>query len=929
MMQTNRERWFSLAGFLMVVVLPLLGPVWMVDQFMADREVRATLEADSQLEQDYFRFLYANNPREVFCQQFARVYSWIRKRDFSEAATKAMPRFFSPALKCEIAVFTPEGKMVTPPWGRMTARFTVTKLWSEFQSRIYDPKKTRLYRSLFGPGFFPWDARDRPGYPFLVENEKGEGVLLWQPGRGQGGLLAYVTPFPSSFSLMRKTLGKMTGEGIWGVYHPRFRRFFTQGTLAKPAIGPALFSWERVIRQARLEGQETFIHEGYLCRVFPQREGFWVLRATSLEAIDNHRFRCSLWILSGLVLIATFYYWFKPGMSPVARLALSARLPLIFFLAILFPLAFLLNLGSTLFSLQKVNLEEQVQERAVTRLRNLDFAYKNHLERLLNLCRHIRDSDFFRGSDGKRITKAGFSLRDKMIMGKLETRDITGEEIAKVEGTDKYTSSMVSLFCKEVIRRYLHHPLPRIDSKTEHMISKFLFSRRLNFTTAFDHPDTLVFLASGKGNSAFWYWDAVKPTARLPMAYINFIQYSFNVVQNFLARPFPLGIYVFNNERRQWAPRPPNSVQARALVFQALMSRKAVRQVVRSGARSILLTAFPCSAQKGFAYVTVSNLGAIRNHLSRNMGELVGLAFLTIFMTLLFSRLLSTSFLEPIALIAKGIGAIERREFEFRLPPMGGDEFGELGKTLNTTIEGMHELDFGRTVQMNLIPKAAPKIPGYDVAIFTESATDLGGDYLDAFMDARGRGVFITGDVAGHGVSSALLMTMAKVVCHLSSREGSAMPQYLTRLNNLIHDVVKKKKFMSLVMAMLDANTHELDWASVGHPYPLLRTNDGKTRFLEMSQLPLGIMPKTKWKVAKLTLEPGETLLFYTDGIIEARNLAGKEVGFDRFAGQLAGCGDASAEQIIQTLLRDYRAHIQGLPADDDITLLTIQRQTG
>jgi serine phosphatase RsbU (regulator of sigma subunit) len=914
----GRERWLRLAGFLLALVFPLFGSVLVLDRFLAKHEKSAIGKLSGRMGRDYYRFRLGINPREMLCRGFSQAFRGLRRQGFTKDALTSLPRLFPEQLGVEIAGFSRAGELIVPAWATLSAKYAVKRMWEDMASRKYDEKRVHMYRTIFGPGFFPWDAEDRQGYPFLLVTENGDGTLLFRREAEKAGLLMFIRHHPPEFNLVRHAWPMLPEDGLRAVYHPGKKRFATFGTRFP--------GWQQLLRSAPWLGSGTRRYNGQMCRIDRHEDGFWVLRSFPAAPVTTHGIRTALWLMAFMLFPLGFRFWYAAEWSPIDRMKTAPRLLLFFVLAILPALAFLLTLGLAAMDLQKQTQEESLHEQNLTRLRNLDLAWKSHQDKQVAFFRRLRDGSLFRGKDSARITAVGRRMREKRLLAKFETHDETGKSIAKIEGSERYTSMILGMFSREALKRYRGLALPTGDSRLNAFTLDFLRSPSLDFTDLFDEPDHMRYMASGRLSGSWWYWDLIPPAPGLPAAFIFFLQYHHNLLQNFLKTMTRPDTFLFHADMRQWQPRPRLAERLAPLVRQAQVTHRPGRETIdlASGKR-ILATAFPSTVLKGCIFVTLADLGPVEKSIAGSFWELLFLMTLVMVLTVVFSRLLSESFLEPIRAIAGGIRAMENRRFSFRLQATGGDEFAELASTLNQAMEGMSELDAGREVQQNLVPIRPPDIPGYDVAFHTQSAADLGGDYLDCFA-AGERFYVLTGDVSGHGVGSALLMAMAKAVCTICRREKSDFVTYLHRLQTLLHEVVQERKLMSLAMGALNPETHDFEWVSLGHPYPILRGPTGELRYLEMPHYPLGVAKKNKWSTKRELLPIGATVVFYTDGLIEARNGRGEFFDYQRLETICRDTAGKSARETLAAILAEFHRHTDGVILADDVTLLILRR---
>lgn len=306
--------------------------------------------------------------------------------------------------------------------------------------------------------------------------------------------------------------------------------------------------------------------------------------------------------------------------------------------------------------------------------------------------------------------------------------------------------------------------------------------------------------------------------------------------------------------------------------------------------------------------------------------RLIIFALLSLGITAGVGRMLSAQFMEPVKEIEKGVQAIGRQDFRYRLPVTSADEFGRLSAVFNRAIESLEDLEVAKIVQENLFPQESLNQNGLQIFGRSVTMTRLGGDYYDFFsLDNRRVGVLM-GDVAGHGVPAAMLMAMAKASVLLSSEEKFRPAMMLAMLHKVIHRVKssKIKRMMTCQYFSIDSSTGEYLVSNAGHCFPAVIKKGGKSvELLNLVGTPLGITKKPKYEDVAGQLEAGDIVLLYTDGIIESHNDDGLEMGYDRFTQLLQTIYDPDPETFYHRIFAGYK---QWSPtADDDITMLLIK----
>ncbi len=312
------------------------------------------------------------------------------------------------------------------------------------------------------------------------------------------------------------------------------------------------------------------------------------------------------------------------------------------------------------------------------------------------------------------------------------------------------------------------------------------------------------------------------------------------------------------------------------------------------------------------------------DELRRNV-ILAGLSSLLI--VLVIVRFFSGRLLQPVNALSQGMRSIARRDFKFRIDYSSGDEFGELTSAFNRTIAGMHELAIGTAVQESLLPPGRERFGR--ISLFARSIfmSKMGGDYYDYFaVDDQRFGVYF-GDVAGHGIPAALVMSMAKAVVASSDEARKAGPAELLKSANSLFLHLKSrgwKRMMTALCLEVNHKTGEFRVANAGQCYPVIvNASHDRISYVKVVGMPLGSQMRKPYSEISGQLLPGEALILYTDGIIEATNASGEAFDFERFEKLLLASWHADLETWWAGVYRGYLGWAAA--QDDDITFLMLK----
>jgi phosphoserine phosphatase RsbU/P len=235
------------------------------------------------------------------------------------------------------------------------------------------------------------------------------------------------------------------------------------------------------------------------------------------------------------------------------------------------------------------------------------------------------------------------------------------------------------------------------------------------------------------------------------------------------------------------------------------------------------------------------------------------------------------------------------------------------------------DLELAREVQKGFLPDHPPKLPGYVFFDFYEPANHIGGDYYDYIPLPDGRLGIVVADVVGHGVAAALLMSKLSASVRFSLVMESEPAQALTQLNRTLSPDVFDGRFVTLVLVVLNRQTHEIVVANAGHMPPLLRRHDGSIVETGVSAtgLPLMVDEDYQYQQHRDKLEPGDCFLLVTDGITEAMSPEGELYGSRRLRDHVRGRDPC---RIGQTIIQDVAQFMEDRPAKDDMCLVCCGR---
>jgi sigma-B regulation protein RsbU (phosphoserine phosphatase) len=232
------------------------------------------------------------------------------------------------------------------------------------------------------------------------------------------------------------------------------------------------------------------------------------------------------------------------------------------------------------------------------------------------------------------------------------------------------------------------------------------------------------------------------------------------------------------------------------------------------------------------------------------------------------------------------------------------------------------EIEIAREVQQRLFPQVMPRVDGLEYAGRCRPVEGVGGDYYDFLEVPGGRLGLVIADVSGKGLSAALLMASLQASARGQSRSGGGnLASLVANVNRQLYEATASNRYATFVYAEFASQTRSLSYVNAGHNPPLL-VRDGQARRLETGGLVLGLLPDLEYEQGEVSLEPGDMLIFYTDGISEAQNAAEEDWGEARLIEAVLASMQAPPREIIDRVMEAADRFTAGAPQHDDMTLV-------
>ena len=241
------------------------------------------------------------------------------------------------------------------------------------------------------------------------------------------------------------------------------------------------------------------------------------------------------------------------------------------------------------------------------------------------------------------------------------------------------------------------------------------------------------------------------------------------------------------------------------------------------------------------------------------------------------------------------------------------------------------DLEIARDIQRWLLPATPPQVPGLQIAFATRPANTVAGDYYDVFArptgDAgQGHFLLVVADVAGKSVPAALLMATFQASLKTLSSVPCSLGELMAGMNRYACSNSQfGRRFTTAFLAEYDPGANRLAYINAGHNPPILRRSSGAVEHLERGGVPLGIQAEARYDSGEAVLQPGDWLVIFTDGLVEALNSRGEEYGEPRVINILQAGTSATPDELLRRMMSDLNAFVGATPQHDDVTCMLVK----
>jgi sigma-B regulation protein RsbU (phosphoserine phosphatase) len=242
------------------------------------------------------------------------------------------------------------------------------------------------------------------------------------------------------------------------------------------------------------------------------------------------------------------------------------------------------------------------------------------------------------------------------------------------------------------------------------------------------------------------------------------------------------------------------------------------------------------------------------------------------------------------------------------------------------------DLELSQQVQQALLPQQSPEIPGLEVAAFSRPARIVSGDYFDFFRFKDNTHGLTIGDVVDKGMAASLLMASMQASLKILVSDNTSPQAVIERLNSIFIHNVRLSQFVTLFLGQFDPATRRLTYTNAGHNPPLVirKTVNGHNpiEWLHPTGAAIGLIEQSHFDVGTIDLRPGDMVVFYTDGVTDARNEAGQYFGTQLLTEAVQAAADLSARDVLRELRQRLQTFTNGRALEDDTTLVVIKVQS-
>lgn len=314
---------------------------------------------------------------------------------------------------------------------------------------------------------------------------------------------------------------------------------------------------------------------------------------------------------------------------------------------------------------------------------------------------------------------------------------------------------------------------------------------------------------------------------------------------------------------------------------------------------------------------------------------LIQVFLLVIFVGVLAVYFIIRQMFKPVQRLTDITKEVAKGNWDISIDYKSKDEIGILAQSFNQMVRSLrenariwHEFNVAREMQARMLPDTYPEVAGIQISAKSIPANEVGGDFYDFLhLDDSKLGI-VVGDVSGHGVSAAMVMTAAMSAVRFAAEEKEQTDEVLSMVNSRLHKDTQNNMFVALFYGIVDTKTRRIHYTNAGQTMPLVWRH-GKVDFLPQAKksdrFPLGIVKSTIYEQLSFDLEHGDALIFYSDGIVDAMNGYYESYGFERFSASIQKHAQLEPTEMVAKLVNDMELYSGETNFHDDVTLVIIK----
>lgn len=944
---TSNKIWrFILIGTLLVLI-PVISSLLLSLNLVSGLEQSYFDEQLSQLESEKRDFLASLDAETVYKKHFqALAQKLLNLKNPEESLIRAIYTEFLPRLNNNYTLwfFDSQGKLAFSTEPDIDTNKGFDYIWRFAHEKSlkgeYSEFKKDFSRYL-GRDFHPRQVKNSNDLCYPINNYSKLGLFYhFKSEADLSGILVFM-PVAEDLSQILQEVAITKSNDQNPVITPEIMT--NQGFQLPDGVRPDMPSEIFTLKPA-----EAFLDGGFLWQhVFTGKNQ--VLFGRRIEKNYFSLYKKIIWAMFLVLTLSGLGILYR-SMICGQTIWISIRYKLIgiFIFAVYLPILGLFMVSFNGLANRQTAIENEVRKGIQDLLYKIDSDFSSREDEILaifnrlyeNISWHENLSKDWLESEEKIRQIAGVPLTGENFFNHLDVRDIRQKQLYSTNSGEaneriKEINRIIALICLE---KFQAHRLPRqnLTKQSDLILKNMMENPVLGFTHHYERPGELMQMEF-EGSSFYWYWNYYDRDDTNVAYFSGNTRVQYNVtdyLEKVLQKRLNLGttglkLAAFFPATKVWLPEgSEESPELQNLVKLAGVQNEVFNGKITFETQPYLATCLPGIKLKGAVLTCLYPESEITEKI-RNMRHQILMGLIMILIISVFTGLLLTkTFLNPVGELNLGLTALRNRDTDFRVNIVNQDELGELGRTFNQMMEEVKEMLLAGAVQQCLIPREIPQIEGYESVIYNKMATDVGGDYADAFILPGERYLIVLGDVTGHGISSSILTAMVKAMVFRFASKNAPLPLILKSLSEMIFELMKYRKLMTFCAVILDRANNSFSLANAGHPFPFICRSSGEIERIEHAALPLGVsIKRSNYTLSEGKLEPGSILMMYTDGIAEGAGPDGEAFGFETIENTVKTHQNLSAEQISEILLSDFAGHYQKDALDDDLTFIMIKRK--